>query len=173
MRARWPLAIRGLHWLTVLLVITTIPAVYGAIALTEVDMDAAERLIGLHILCGLAILALTALRVVARLILPQPVGVDGGPWLKLAARVATVALYGLLLALPITGILKLVLSGLDVSAFGLVIIPSFQRAPHLARVLNSVHAWLGNGLIVLGAAHAAMAFVHDRVNGVAVLNRMV
>ena len=149
------------------------PFVYGAIALTEVDTDAAERLISLHIVCGFAILALTILRILARLTLPRPAGMTGGRILTFAASSTAILLYGLLLALPVTGILKLTLSGLDVTAFGTIIVPSFHRAPGLARTLNSVHAWLGNGLIVLGLAHAAMAFVHDRVAGIAVLHRMV
>ena len=172
MTPRWPLPIRILHWATALLVLTTVPAIYAAMALAETDTDLAENLAGLHILCGLAILALTLSRLALRLALPAPPGADQHPALRAAAGLVTGILYGLLVALPITGILKLTSSGLDVSAFGFVLIPSFGRAPALAKALNTAHEWLGKALIALALAHAAMAILHRRLTGTAILRRM-
>jgi cytochrome b561 len=169
---RWPLALRLLHWTTAIILLVTIPVVYAAMALTEIDTDRAEALASLHILLGLAILVLTLTRLAARYLLPRPApAAKGLP--RLLAGIATVSLYVLLLALPITGILKLALSGLDVSAFGVTLIPSGPRSPALARTLNVAHAWLAKGLIALVLAHAAAAILHRPLFGRTIIRRMV
>src|SRR5262245_2229075 len=101
-------------------------------ALTEIDTDRAEALASLHMLCGLCLLVLTLLRLGLRLALPAPPPVPDHLALRRAAALVTVLLYLLLIALPVTGILKLTLSGLDVTIFGLVLVPSLWRAPDLA-----------------------------------------
>ena len=170
---RWPGPIRVLHWATAVLVVVTIPAIYLAQALTEERTDAAEHLASLHILLGLIILAATLLRLALRIALPAPPPAGPGLLLRRLAALATAAFYTLLLAIPTTGILKLTLSGLDVSAFGVVLVPSPWRAPALARWLNRAHEWLANALMALAVAHAAMAVLHRRITGAAVMPRIV
>jgi cytochrome b561 len=157
MTDRWPVPIRILHWTTTALAFLMIPAVFAAQALTEIDTDRAEWLVSAHIAAGLTILLLTLARISARLVLPRP-----KPWrrpwiMALLAGLRTAAFYVLLIALPLTGILKLTLSGLDVSAFGVTLIPSGQAAPQLARTLNATHAWLGKAFIALAVIHIAAA----------------
>ena len=77
-----------------------------------------------------------------------------------------------MIALPLTGILKLTLSGLDVAVFGAVLVPSLWRAPDMARWLNRVHEWLAMALIGLVVLHAAAALLHRRLTGLSVIRRM-
>jgi cytochrome b561 len=173
LRQRWPAPIRIIHWATALLALVTIPAVYAAKALTEIDTDRAEMLVGLHIAIGLTILVLTLARIAARLVLARPPPALRPLWLRAAGAARSVAFYALLLALPMTGILKLTLSGLNVSTFGLVLIESGGTAPHVARALNAVHATLGKAFIALALLHAVLAVLHGRLFGANLLRRMV
>ena len=152
MADRWPGPVRILHWTTAVLALVMIPAAFAAEALTEIDTDRAETLVGVHIVAGLTILVLTLARISARLMLRtkpsprQPIG-------AILGGLRTALFYCLLLALPLTGILKLTLSGLDVSAFGVMLIPAGETAPQFARTLNAAHAWMGKAFIALALLH--------------------
>jgi cytochrome b561 len=170
---RWPLPIRLIHWTTVALILIMVPAIYAARALTETDTDRAEGLASLHVGCGLAVLVLTAARIAARVTFPRPAPLPTALALRLVASAVQVSLYGLLVAMPLTGILKLTLSGLDVSVFGVTIIESGERLPMVARDLHVAHAVLGKLLIGLAIAHAGFALLHGRLAGTRIMRRMV
>jgi cytochrome b561 len=158
MAGRWPALIRFLHWTTAVLALVMIPAAFAAQALTEVDTDRAEMLVGLHMLAGLVILVLTLARLSARLVLPRR-RLPRARLLAVLAGLRTAAFYALLLALPLTGVLKLTLSGLDVAPFGVTLIPAGDTAPALARQLNAAHAVMGKAFIALALVHIAAALV--------------
>jgi superoxide oxidase len=170
--ARWPLPIRIIHWSTAGLILVMVPAIYAAMALTEADTNRAEALASLHIVCGFAVLILTLARLAARISFRRPLPALPSLPLRLIAGSITVLIYALLLAMPLTGILKLTLSGLDVSAFGIVLVPSGERVPALARFCNRAHEWLGNGLITLALVHAAAALLHRPLTGIGIMRRM-
>jgi cytochrome b561 len=169
---RWALLLRVIHWITAALAVVTIPAVFAAQALVETDTDRAEMLVGVHVVAGLAILGLTLVRLGSRLFQPAPRPVDGPPWRRRIVTWVTISFYALLLALPLTGILKLTLSGLDVSAFGMALIPAGETAPALSRALKTAHEWLGKAFIALALVHMAGAMLHRRLFGTAVIRRM-
>jgi cytochrome b561 len=148
-----------LHWLTAGLVAAMVPAVLMAQALTETDTDRAEHLAGLHILCGLGVLALTLPRLAIRLFAAPPL-LETTPPLRALARLRALVFYALLLTIPLTGIFKLTLSGLDVMAFGWTLIPAGQTLPGLARRLNTAHAWLAWGFMILIFLHILAAIWH-------------
>jgi cytochrome b561 len=170
--AKWALPVRAIHWATALLAAAMIPCAYAAQALTESDTEWAETLVGTHVAAGLSILVLTAARLVARLALARPAPADERAWPRLATGLVSAVFYALLIALPVTGILKLTLSGLDVSAFGMVIVPAGDIAPWAARMSKSAHEWLGKVFIALALLHAAATLLHRRLFGIAVLRRM-
>jgi superoxide oxidase len=163
--ARWPLPIRIIHWSTAGLILVMVPAIYAAMALTEADTNRAEALASLHIVCGFAVLILTLARLAARISFRRPLPALPSLPLRLIAGSITVLIYALLLAMPLTGILKLTLSGL-------VLVPSGERVPALARFCNRAHEWLGNGLITLALVHAAAALLHRPLTGIGIMRRM-
>jgi cytochrome b561 len=169
---RWPAGLRLVHWLTAALILVTVPLAWRAAALTEIDTDRAEALIGLHMLIGLAILGLTLLRLGLRAAGPAPPPIARGPLLRHAAAATTIALYALLLLMPASGMLKLALSGLGVEIFGVEIVPSLGRFPAVAKALNALHARAAYLLIALALAHAAMGLLHRRIAGHSVLQRI-
>ena len=158
----WAAPIRWIHWTSAILVLLTIPAAFAAQALTETWTDAAEALISAHIVAGLALLVLTAARLSARLVLPRPPTLPGPPWMRAARGLRSLALYLLLCALPVTGILKLTLSGVDVSAFGASLFPAGEPVLPLARAMSRAHEVLAKVLIALALLHAGASLLGRR-----------
>jgi len=163
-----------LHWLTVALVLL-------AWAFGEFD-DAfpkgPARTAGLfvHISAGLAVLAILALRVVWRAAdaPPPPERTLFGAWLDHAARLANYALYALLIAAPVTGIVLQFARGDALPVFGLFDIASPWVADRaFARSLKGVHELFANALVILAALHAAAALLHHFVLRDRTLTRML
>lgn len=155
---------QSLHWLTVALV---------AIAWTSGTFDdvlpkGTARAAGLfvHISVGVAILAALAARVLWRLVDPPPLPEPGmpGAWVNAVGRLMHYALYALLVAVPIAGIVLQFARGDALPLFGLAEIPSPWIADRTyARAVKEVHEVLANGLVLLAAFHAAAALVHHWV----------
>lgn len=153
-----------LHWLTVVLV---------AIAWTMGTFDdvlpkGAARAVGLfvHISAGVAILVTLVTRVLWRLVDPPPPPALTilGVWVDTAGRLAHYALYALLVAVPIAGIMLQFARGNALPLFGLTEIPSPWVADRTyARSIKEVHEVLANALVMLAAFHAAAALVHHWV----------
>jgi cytochrome b561 len=128
----------------------------------ETRTDAAEALISTHILAGLALLVLTTARISARIVFARPSALPGPAWLQIARGLRSAAFYALLCALPITGILKLTLSGFDVSAFGVTLLPAGVPVLPLARALSRTHEVLAYLLIALALLHSGAALLGRR-----------
>ena len=153
-----------LHWLTVILV---------AIAWTLGTFDdvlpkGPARAVGLlvHISAGVAILVALAARLMWRMVdrPPQLELTTLGVWVDTAGRLAHYALYALLVAVPIAGIVLQFARGNALPLFGLAEIPSPWVADRTyARSVKEVHEVLANALVVLAALHAAAALVHHWV----------
>ncbi len=150
-----------LHWATVALV-----ALGWTLGILGDDLPkGAVRAAGLvvHISAGLAILIILIARLLWRLADPPPpteVTVFGA-WLDYLGRFAHYALYGLLVAVPVAGIVVQFARGDALPLFGLLEIPSPWTANRpMARSVKEVHEVLANGLMALAAIHAAAALVH-------------
>jgi cytochrome b561 len=164
----WPAPVRWIHWTSAVLLALTVPAALFAQALAETWTDAAEALISGHILAGLSLLVLTTARISARVVFARPSPLPGPVWLRVARGLRSAAFYALLCAIPVTGILKLTLSGLDVSAFGVTLLPAGVPVLPLARASSRTHEVLAYVLIALALLHAGAALLGRR----AALGRM-
>jgi cytochrome b561 len=155
---------QSLHWLTVVLV---------AVAWTLGTFDdvlpkGAARAVGLfvHISAGVAILVALAARVLWRMAdpPPQPVPTALGVLVATAGRITHYALYALLIAVPIAGIVLQFARGNALPLFGLAEIPSPWAADRTyARSVKAMHEVLANALAILAVFHAAAALVHHWV----------
>jgi cytochrome b561 len=86
------------------------------------------------------------------------------PWMKYSAKAAHVALYALLIALPLTAIVGAWLEGhpltlLGIGNFGPMLPPSHD----LGQSLSYIHTILGNVMIWGAGLHAAAALFHHFV----------
>jgi cytochrome b561 len=100
--AGWGALLRAFHWLIAALILAQ-----GVIGLTMVQMGltpAKVRVFALHKSIGMTILALVLLRIAWRLGERRPADPPAMPrWQRRAARVVHLALYVLILAIPLSG----------------------------------------------------------------------
>jgi len=172
---------RLLHWLTVLLVLVAWTlGVFGEDLFGKGD-EAAGADVGLvvHISAGLAILLIAALRFPWRVANPPPPPEANAfnrwlvSWTDPAARITHCALYILLFAVPIAGILLQFSRGHAIPLLGLAEIASPLAADRgLAHNLKEFHELLAHLLVIIALFHATAAVIHHVVFGDNTLVRM-
>ena len=151
----------SLHWLTVALVTTA-----WLLGTFSDDLPrGAVRDLGLrvHIAAGLAIIAVVLMRLVWRLVDPPPPfePTRFGHWLDIAGRLTHLALYGLVAATPIVGVMLQFARGEALPVFGLVDIASpWVRDRAFAGSLKEIHEVLANLLMIAAGLHAGAALAH-------------
>jgi cytochrome b561 len=149
-----------LHWVTALLVVGAYIASVGG-SETRVYAPATDFSRGLHELLGMSVLALTLVRVCWRASFPPPKSAEMPARMEVAARLGHLAIYALLILLPITAILGAWLEGHPVTVLAVGNIdPWLPQSHQLGLVLAYSHRWLGNGLIWLAGLHAVAALFH-------------
>ena len=164
----------ALHWLVLVLVI----GVYASIELREAfpkGSDAREALKLLHYSLGLCVLALTILRLAVRALTGPPPPIVPAPsrWESAAATAVHVALYGLMIGMPLLGWAMLGAAGDPVALFGVPLPPLAGPNEALGEILEESHetaGMIGYGLIAL---HASAALFHHYVRHDNTLVRML
>lgn len=160
-----------LHWFMALLIIGLLAEglymVYMPVSLQKL------MFYGWHKEYGLLALALVMLRFIWRL--TNQVPQLALPKLEiLAARAVHYAFYGFMFAMPITGWLLTCAAGLPPSFFGLFTLPNVIAANEENRLLlQTVHQFLGYGLIACICLHTAAALKHHFINKDNILKRMI
>jgi len=157
---RWGSVAMTLHWATALLVLAMIPLGWVAegwpLSRTKVELFAWHKSI------GVVILALAAVRVLWRLLDPAPPLPAAMTRLERAlARASHLGLYGLLLAMPISGWVINSAANFPFKVFGLVPLPVLV-APEKAtqRLAEDVHLFLFWTLATLLILHVGAALRH-------------
>lgn len=155
--SRYLAPIIALHWLTVLAVVTAY-VTSGNPAKTKGMFDV---LMGqIHVISGLAVLAMVALRLPARLLLGVPLALPAPRWRARAAHATHVVLYGLMLLVPLAGWAALADKATVFTLIGGFSLP--LPDPHVTwvKLLGDAHQTLGNVFIWLAGLHAAAALAH-------------
>ncbi len=130
-----------LHWGTVPLII----AQFGlALAMSDNGQHRTPDRAGiLHMSTGVLILGITLGRLAWRLRFPPDVSTRGaGDWKQLGARAVHLSIYGLLIFLPLSGMLLAHFRGWAVGFFGMPMLSSSTSRPHatLAHGVATMHA---------------------------------
>jgi cytochrome b561 len=152
---------QALHWaVAVLVVLAWLSETFG-----DVLPRGTARAAGLfvHMSAGLAIIALVVLRLAWRLgdPPPPPEKTSLGDWAERASQISHYALYALLVAIPIVGIVLQFARGDALAIFGLFHIASPWAADRgFAHTVQEIHAFLANGIMILAGIHAAAALAH-------------
>lgn len=171
--ARYATGSIALHWFMLLL----IAAVYATIELRELfprGSDPRNLLKTWHFMLGLSVLALVVLRVVARLLHPAPpITPAPAAWQQLLAKAGHLALYGLMLGMPIAGWVILSAEGKDIPFFGWSLPPLVGANEALAHDVEEVHEAIGEAGYWLIGLHAAAALFHHYVLKDNTLRRML
>lgn len=161
----------GLHWLMLLLMI----AVYACIELREFypkGSEPREALKTWHFMLGLSVFLLVWLRLGIRLSGPVP-HAEGDPvWQKIAARFMHIALYAVMIAMPLLGWLLLSASGKPIPFFGLALPALIGADKGIADLLKELHETVGVIGYYLVGFHAAAALFHHYIKRDSTLKRM-
>jgi cytochrome b561 len=146
-----------LHWSTAVFVVLA-----WVLGQTVDDLPKAVGLFA-HVSAGLAVLAIVIVRLMWRLVDAPPKAevTPLGVWLDRAGRAAHLALYVLLIAVPVVGIVTQFGRGQPLPLFGLTEIVSPWPADRaFARSAKGLHETLSNVLLIIAAIHAVAALGH-------------
>lgn len=163
---------KTLHWLMAALIVGL-----WAVGLIMEDLpkgDFRAQVFGIHKAVGVIVLTLVVVRLAWRAArgapaLPRTMG-TGEQW---AAKAAHLALYALMILLPLSGIVMSQSGGREVAVFGWVFPALVGKDEGLHELTEGVHAALAWVLAAGLAAHVAAALRHHVVLKDDVLRRML
>ena len=152
-----------IHWLMLLLFV----AVYGTIELRELfekGSDPREALKTWHFMLGMLVFVLVWLRIAARLSGPTPaIRPEPVAWQQLSAKLLHLALYALMIVMPISGWLLLSASGKAIPFFGLELPALIGENKDLAKQLKEVHETIGTVGYYLIGLHVLAALYNQHI----------
>jgi cytochrome b561 len=157
---RYSTASIAMHWLMVLAFI----GIYAAVNLIDVfpkGSDTRQLAKNMHFSFGLLVFGLVWLRLLFRVMGTTPPIVPAPPvWQDRLAKLLHLALYGLMVAMPLLGWFALSAFGKPIPFFGLALPALVAENKELGRSIMEVHELGGNlGYLLIGG-HAAAALFH-------------
>ena len=162
-----------LHWLMALALLALVGLGFY---MTDMPMSPLKlKVFSWHKWAGITLLVLVLVRMVWRLVSPAP-ALPGGMsrLMKLAAHGGHLALYGLMLAIPLSGWLMSSAKGFQTVWFGVLPLPDLiGKNLELGKALSGVHWTLNVALLVIVAGHVLAALMHQFVQKDGTLYRMV
>lgn len=171
--ARYSTLSISLHWLMLLL----LAAVYACIELRvlfERGSDAREAIKTWHFMLGLSVFVLVWVRLIARWIGGVPAITPPLPtWQHRLSGLMHLALYGLMIGMPIGGWLILSAEGKPVPFFGLTLPPLVPPNEALAEQVEDLHETVGVAGYWLIGLHALAGLFHHYVQKDDTLRRLL
>lgn len=152
-----------LHWLTAVLVLVTfsLGPEGNAQRVYSAEFDVTRPL---HETLGLAVFALSILRIIWKLVDKRPQPLALARWMEIASKAVQGVLYLLLLAVPLSAIFGAWFGGHALQlAGGTTIAPAVAAHQALGQQLAELHGLLGDLMLWLAGAHAAAAIYHQKV----------
>ena len=151
------------HWLSAVLVVAAF-----AVGLegSEARIYAANNLWDrqLHETLGIAVLVLTALRLLWKLAAPRPDAIDMPRWMHLSSKGLQGVLYLLLLIVPVTAVVGAWLMGYDVAFLGgMTLAPALPLMANLGDTITQLHPLLADAILWLAGLHAAASLFHHYI----------
>lgn len=163
---------KSLHWLMAILIIGL-----WCVGLTAEEMpkgDLRSQIIGLHKAFGVLALALVVVRLAWRATHTAPELPQSMPPLEqLGAKLGHLALYALMIALPVDGILMSQAAGRPVNVFGWTLPTILEKNDTLKGVFGEGHELLAWALALVLAVHVLAALRHHWLLKDDVMRRML
>ncbi len=171
--ARYTRASIALHWLMLIV----IAAVYACMELRGFFPKGSALRDGLktwHFMLGLSVLVLVAVRIVVRLTSTTPPIEPPPPrWQDVLGRMMHLALYALMVGMPLLGWLTLSAAGKPIPFFIADVPALISENVSLAKWFKNIHEIGGTAGYFLIGMHAAAALFHHYVNRDNTLRRML
>lgn len=164
------------HWVLAICVISNILIGLYIVSLPDAGFNMKKiSLIFVHKEIGVLVLLLVVLRLLWRMInLVPALPTDLPSWQVIAARLVHASLYGLMIAMPVTGWLMSSTAGFTVTFMSLFHLPNLlETNQNLIPFYISVHKWIGYALIATLFLHISAALRHHFIFKDLVLVRMV
>lgn len=151
----------GLHGLMALLIF----GLYAfGLSLESFDKSIRPPLVNLHALGGLLVIALAVARIALRIKNPPPpFPASMGPQFAKAAHWGHVALYFMMLAVPLHGLVARWLHGRGLNFFLFEIPSPFAADKELGHTMGEAHELTAHILMILVAGHVLFALYHQFV----------
>jgi cytochrome b561 len=159
-RNRYGAVAQYFHWLTVVLVIAAYTLSPGG---SEVQVYSASHDFSrqIHETLGLTVGVLTLLRLAWRALDATPDDAPMPAVMRYAAKIVHVALYLLLMAVPLTAIVGAWFEGHPVTLLVVgEIAPSLPLAHDVGKTIATIHTYLGEAIVWLAGLHAAAGLFH-------------
>jgi cytochrome b561 len=173
-RESYGLISRLLHALIAVLLLSQIPIGWYMAGLSD-ESVVYWRLLELHVVMGLGIFTLIAVKGVWLSVSPYPALAPAlADWERKAARLVHVALNSAVAIIPVLGLLCVASDGEPVNLYDVVEIPAIgQFSKGVRDTLFDLHAWLAYGCAALIAAHVLAALKHHFIDRRGSLRRIV
>ena len=169
---RFNLLARFLHWTMAVLILAMLLIGLGMVSTVSPRY---HELLSIHRSIGAVILVLVAVRLLNRLLNPQPpLPPDLPSWQKILAKLSHLLLYALMFLLPLVGWAMLSAAAYPIMLFGSVHLPAIL--PHDVRIyalLRAAHTDLALLLFAVFVAHLSAALFHALIRRDSVLQSMV
>lgn len=171
MHSRYDLVAIALHWSIAVLIAA---AFLMGLTVDEFPKAWERVVVNTHVLMGLAVLALTVVRIGWRIgHKPPPLPKSSSPSLEKLSKAVHLLLYVLMLVVPAIGVPTLLYRGKGVY-FGVFEIPQLlPRVPEIFRPLTELHELSAYALLGLGLGHIFAALYHQIVLRDRLVSRMV
>ncbi len=170
-RKRFAAPQRLLHWLMAVCILAML---FIGVGMVSTVTPKYLTLVQIHKPLGIAILVLVLIRLVLRLVYGSPeLPADLPAPIKLGAYLSQIALYGLMIAMPLLGWGMLSAASYPVVLFGGVHLPSIlPLSPSLHTLLWHAHFYLAFAFFALVLMHVAAILFHRLVRNDGVFETM-
>ena len=167
----WGSPSKLLHWLTAVLILIQIPLGFYAeeLKLSPLKLD----LFVWHKSIGMLVLLLAAARLLWRITGTIPITPDSGKVQRQLAQLAHALLYGLMIALPISGWITTSAANIPTKLFWMIELPAITGPDEALKSLAAeVHEICVTMLIIILVVHIGAALRHHFILRDSILKRM-
>lgn len=172
MSAQYPTSMKWFHWIIGIAIIALLAVGLYMQGLPKED-PSKWPLYDLHKGVGVCVLVLVALRVLNRLRSAVPALPDSIKKIEQhAAHLGHLALYGLMVAMPISGIVMSQSGGYPISVFGWIMPQFLAKDEAMLALARLAHEWIGYALIAVVSIHVLAVIKHRVVEKTNLLARM-
>ena len=169
-RDEYGIVAKLLHWVIAVVILGMI--VVGFVMSGMASSELKFQVYGIHKATGVVLLFFIFLRLIWKLINVSVV-VEMPLWQHLAAKAGHMLLYGLMFAMPISGILMSLMGGHNISIYGFYTIEAITKDELIGKtswILHGYFAWILVGVIII---HALAALYHHFIRKDNVLKNMI